>query len=263
MEWYKELYTEAYIDLCGFGSPEQTEIEARFIVDVLGLNSDSRILDLCCGFGRHTFEIANLAGCRIVGFDLSEDYLTIAREKYSADNIEYVKGDMRNIQLEDQFDAVTDLFTSFGFFEKDEDNEKVIRQVNGSLKKDGLFLLDIENKFSFVLNDVLKKERYWRKMDDDRYCLIHNQYDIANEREVFSARILEEERNDICVGYNISLYSLPELKSMLRRNGFELVNYWGDFDKSEYSINSRRLITMARKIGDGYFVNSGLEQSMR
>lgn len=247
MKWFEKLYTKDYINLCGFASPEQTQIEARFIVDVLGLNSDSKLLDICCGFGRHTFEISNLVKCQTVGIDLSDDYLTIAKEKYSAPNIKYVNGDMRNIRMEKRFDAVTNLFTSFGFFDKDEENEKVIQEANKSLKEGGLFLLDVENKFNFVLNDVLKKEYHWQQMDDNKYCIMHNKYDIVNEREIFSARIIEDGKDEISVGYNIRLYSLPELTSMFKRNGFELINFWGDFDKSNYSIHSRRLITLAQK----------------
>lgn len=247
MEWFKKLYTKDFINLCGFGSVEQTKTEAKFVADVLGLSSDSKLLDLCCGFGRHTFEISNLTNCQIVGLDLSDDYLAIAREKYSASNIKYVKGDMRDIQIESKFDAVTNLFTSFGFFENDVENEMVIQQANKVLNNGGLFLLDFENRFSFVLNDVLKKEYYWRQLDDNKFCLIYNNYDLINEREIFSARIIEDGKEKIKVGYNIRLYSLPELKNMLKRNGFELVEYWGDFDKSEYSINSRRLITLWRK----------------
>jgi ubiquinone/menaquinone biosynthesis C-methylase UbiE len=247
MEWFETLYKEDYLKLCGFGSLEQTIKEAEFIVNVLKLDSNSRVLDLCCGFGRHTHEISNLINCQIVGIDLSDEYLSIARKKYSAPNIKYLKGDMRNIQIKEQFDAVTNLFTSFGFFESDEDNEKVIQQVNKSLKNGGLFLLDIENKFNFVLNDVLKKEYHWQQIDNHKYCFIFNEYDLANEREIFNAKIIESDKEEINVGYNIRLYSLPELKSLFKRNGLELINFWGDFDKSEYSIHSRRLITLAKK----------------
>lgn len=98
------------------------------------------------------------------------------------------------------------------------------------------------------MNDVLKKEHYWQRLDDHQFCLINNNYDLVNEREVFSARIMEGGKEEVEVGYNIRLYSLPELKKMLDINGFELVQYWGDFDKNDYSIHSRRLITLWRKI---------------
>jgi len=250
MEWYEKLYIKDHISLCGFASPEQTSIEAKFVVEVLKLNSSSRLLELCCGFGRHAFEISKLANCQIVGLDLSDDFLSMAKENYSSPNIQYFKGDMRHIQLNDHFDAVTNLFTSFGFFECEEDNEKVIIEVNRILKENGLFLLDYENKFNFVLNDVLQKKHHWEKIGDNKYCLIKNEYDIINEREMFSAKIIEKGKKEVNIGYNIRLYSLPELQNMLIRNGFEILNIWGDFDKSKYSINSRRLITLSRKIKD-------------
>jgi len=248
LEWYEKLYTKDYIELCGFASPKQTKVEAEFVAEVLKLNPDSKLLDLCCGFGRHTFEIAKLVNCQIVGFDLSDDYLAIAREKYSLSNIRYIKGDMRDIRLNERFDAVTNLFTSFGFFEKDEENEKVIRAINKVLKKNGLFLLDYENKFNFVLNDVLKSEHHREQIGDNKYCIITNRYDVINEREIFSAKIIEDGKDEISVGYNIRLYSLPELQNILNRNGFRIVNLWGDFDQREYSVSSRRLITLSEKV---------------
>jgi ubiquinone/menaquinone biosynthesis C-methylase UbiE len=248
MEWFEKLYTKDYIDLCGFGSPEQTKIEAQFIVDVLNLKPESHLLDLCCGFGRHTREISQKVSCQITGTDLSDEYLTLARKNYSAENITYVKGDMRHVNIKNRFDAVTIMFTSFGFFESDEQNERVLGEVNKALKNGGYFLMDNENRFNFVLNDVVKSETSWEKLGNNKYCLIKNEYDIVSEREIFKAQIMEENRIVTSVEYNIRLYSLPELKNMLKRNGFELINVWGDFDKREYSLHSRRLIILARKI---------------
>lgn len=247
MEWFEKLYTKDHINLCGFSSAEQTRKEAIFVATVLGLNSDSTLLDLCCGFGRHAFEISNLVNCSIIGVDFSDDYLNIARENYSSVNIKYQKGDMRNLKLVDKFDAVTNLFTSFGFFDSEDENEKVMQQVNNCLKMNGFFLLDIENKFHFVSKDVMKERKYWKQLDENKYCLIRNSYDLANEREIFTAKIIEKGKKDINVEYNIRLYSLPELVKIFTRYGFILIDYWGDFDKSSYSIHSRRLITLAQK----------------
>jgi len=250
MEWYEKLYQNDYTGLCGFGDSAQTRKEAEFTAEALGLSSDSTLLDICCGFGRHAFEISHLTGCSVAGVDLSDEYLAAAKEKYKSDKIKYVKGDMRDFHVDGKFDTAVNLFTSFGFFDQDDENEKVIRQANLHLKKDGLFLLDIENKFNFIFNDVLKKEDKWQQLDSGKYCLMHNEYDIINEREIFLAKIVEQGKSDVNVGYNIRLYSLPELKVMLNRNGFDLVSFWGDFDKSAYTIYSRRLITLWKKVTD-------------
>jgi SAM-dependent methyltransferase len=184
----------------------------------------------------------------VTGMDLSEDYLDIAENRLSAPNLEFIKGDMRDIPFSNHFDAVINMFTSFGFFESDEENETVIKQVNKSLKTRGLFLLDYENKFYFVFNDVFKKEKYWEKLDDNHYILYENNYDALNEREIFTVHFIEDGGVKRSSGYNIRLYSFPEISAMLKRNGFEVLDVWGDYRATRYSVRSKRLITLSRKI---------------
>lgn len=248
MQWFEKLYTKDFIELCGFADPEQTKREARFVVNALQLSATTTLLDLCCGFGRHSYKIATMSKCAVTALDLSDDYLTIARQQHGAKNIEYVKGDMREIPFTNYFDAVTNLFTSFGFFETDEENEHVLKEVHKALKPGGQFLLDYENKFYFVQHDVLPKHRYWQQKDKNSYYLIENDYDVINEREVYHVNIMKDGKLVDRVGYDIRLYSLPELRTMLTRNGFELVNYWGDYEGNAYSVLSKRLITLSKKV---------------
>ncbi|NIM16372.1 MAG: methyltransferase domain-containing protein [Candidatus Aminicenantes bacterium] len=248
MEWFKKFYTKDFINVVGFASNEQTQLETRFILSVLKLAPGSKILDLCCGYGRHTHLIAQSGDYEVTGMDLSEDYLDIAKKTFSTPGVKFIKGDMRDISFKNYFDAVINMFTSFGFFESDEENENVIKQVNKSLKKRGLFLLDYENKFYFVFNDVFKKGKYWEKLDDNNYILYENTYDVMNEREIFNVHFIENGRVKMSGGYNIKLYSFPEISAMLKRNGFEVLGVWGDYQANVYSVRSKRLITLSRKI---------------
>jgi ubiquinone/menaquinone biosynthesis C-methylase UbiE len=248
MEWYENFYTKAFIELCGFATPEQTQREAAFVVKVLNITSETKLLDLCCGYGRHAYEIAKLSHCNIIGVDWSNEYLAMAKEHYSTPEITYRKGDMRDLPFDGEFDAVINLFTSFGFFDTDVKNEQVIQEVCQALKPGGLFLLDYENKFWFVHNDVQRKQRFWQKKDSDTYHLIENTYDVMNEREVYAVTILQRGTVVDQVGYSIRLYSLPELRAILNRQGFELVHVWGDYEGNSYSVDSKRLITLSRKV---------------
>lgn len=248
MEWFEKFYSKNYIDLVGFASAEQTAREIEFVVNAMNIGNEHNILDLCCGYGRHTYGIAKQTGCRAVGFDLSNDYLSIARQKYSVPNIKYIQGDMRNLEMLEEFDGVINLFTSFGFFKTDEENESVLEQVSAVLKKEGLFLLDYENKFYFVLNDVARKKRDWIQVDENRYYLLENQYDVMRERELFTAKLIENGIVKEETGYNIRLYSFPEIRRMLKNSGLEVMRIWGDFDGSEYKVDSRRLIILAKKV---------------
>ncbi len=248
MEWFKRFYSNQFIDLVGFASEEQTELEATFVKKVMRLPAKASVLDLCCGYGRHTQLLARISDWRMTGMDLSEDYLEIARNRFAAPNVVYHQGDMRNIPFDEKFDGLINLFTSFGFFETDEENESVLRQIHTVLRKDGFFLLDYENKFYFVANDVIKKRRDWREGKDGKYYLIENEYDVLREREIFKVSLIRNGKEKVATGYNIRLYSYPEIRRMLLRNGFEIVNVWGDYDGSDFSVESRRLITLSRKI---------------
>jgi SAM-dependent methyltransferase len=248
MEWYEEFYTNEYIDVVGFASDEQTRRETGFIQEVLKLEAGAKILDLCCGYGRHSRLLAQSGSYEVVGLDLSENYLDIARQADAGSNVEFIKGDMRDIPFKQEFDAVLNLFTSFGFFETDRENEDVIRQVNKSLKDQGLFLLDYENKFYFVFNDVYRKEKAWQAIDGDKYVLFENKYDVFTEREQFRAAFYENGKITKDSGYDIRLYNFPEISAMLERGGFEVVDVWGNYSQEIYSTRSKRLIILAKKI---------------
>jgi ubiquinone/menaquinone biosynthesis C-methylase UbiE len=247
-EWFREFYVEELTELVGFPSEEDTKRQVAFVLKTLNLPRRAKILDLCCGYGRVTRLLAKGNDYQITGVDLSEDFLQIARDEFSSSNIKYVQGDMRKLSFKNEFDAVVNLFTSFGYFETDEENEKVLGQINKALKTNGLFLLDYENKFNFVMNEVLKKKRSWYNTRHQQLYLIENDYDFLNEREIVTFRQYKDGAivKEVC--YNIRLFSFPELKTMLTRNGFEIVGVWGDFEGAPATIDSKRLITVSRKM---------------
>jgi SAM-dependent methyltransferase len=247
-EWFREFYVEELAELVGFPSKEDTERQVAFILKTLSLPGRAKILDLCCGYGRVTNLLAKNNDYQITGVDLSNDFLQIARDEFSSSNIKYVQGDMRKLPFKNEFDAAVNLFTSFGYFETDEENEGVLRQINKALKTGGLFLLDYENKFNFVINEVMKKKRSWYNTRHQQLYLIENDYDFLNEREIVTFRQYKDGAivKEVC--YNIRLFSFPELKTMLIRNGFEILGVWGDFGGAPASVESKRLITLSRNV---------------
>ncbi len=155
---------------------------------------------------------------------------------------------MRQLPFKNKFDAVVNLFTSFGYFETDGENEQCLAQINKALKKGGLFFLDYENKFNFVMNEVMRKKRTWYNTKHNQLYLIENDYDFAKEREIVSFRQYQNGAvvKEYC--YNIRLFSFPELQRMLQKNGFEIISVWGDFNGEPLSVESKRVITLSRKV---------------
>lgn len=93
-------------------------------------------MDLGCGYGRHSLELAK-RGYKVVGLDYSGYMINLARKKAKKENlnIKFIKGDMRKINFENHFDYVLSFFTSFGYFTKESERLRVIKEVYRALKK--------------------------------------------------------------------------------------------------------------------------------
>lgn len=113
---------------------KNTPLEVDKIINLLNIKEGSKILDLCCGVGRHSIELAK-RGFTVIGVDSNEEYLKMAIKKSKKEkvNIEFIKDDMRNFYRENHFDIIINMFTSFGFFEDMLDDKKVIENSYISL----------------------------------------------------------------------------------------------------------------------------------
>lgn len=247
MQWYKTFYTEAFIPVVGYPSPEETQWQVNFIAKALGLRVGARVLDLCCGLGRHSKGLAETHGLYVTGVDLSKEYLELARKRFGHDNVEYVEGDMREIGMAGKYDAVINMFTSFGFFDSVNENQKVLNSVAKALKPGGLFLLDVENKFYFVAESVLRNRKFTVETDPGEWIECEHAYDVMEEREKMDAQMYREGNLVFKTGYDIRLYSIPELTEMLAEAGLKIEKVWGDYDMSKCDATSRRVIVLAKK----------------
>jgi SAM-dependent methyltransferase len=160
MEWFEEwfdspLYEKLY--------SERDDEEAYLLVDLItGLidpEESPDLLDLACGRGRHSMELAR-RGFRVTGLDLSERAIQVAREKAQKMPVNkpvFETGDMRN-QLDSRFNVIVNLFTSFGYFSDDQDSKKILQNVNGMLLNGGWFVQDYLNP-QWIRSNLLSEEK--------------------------------------------------------------------------------------------------------
>ncbi|MFN2372396.1 MAG: class I SAM-dependent methyltransferase [Cyclonatronaceae bacterium] len=159
MEWFEEwfdspLYEKLYSDR----DDEEAELMAELITGLINPVESPVLLDLACGRGRHSLQLAE-RGFRVTGLDLSERAIRIAKEKVAGitrNRPLFRTGDMRK-PLDSRFNVVVNLFTSFGYFENDDDNLKVIKNVHQMLLKDGWFVQDYLNP-QWVRSNLRKSE---------------------------------------------------------------------------------------------------------
>lgn len=126
---------------------EDTPTEVEQVITLLGVEPGAHVLDLCCGVGRHSLELARRGFC-VTGVDRTQPYLDRASKQAEAEGleVEFVHSDMRTFCRPDAFHAVVNLFTSFGYFEDPEDDRQVVLNVYRSLKAGGVFLVEMMGK---------------------------------------------------------------------------------------------------------------------
>lgn len=135
--------------------------EAEFfitnLISHLKIQDTDKVLDLACGKGRHSIYL-NKQGLEVIGVDLSPESIAYAN-KYSNERLHFYEHDMREVLDQGNFDFVLNLFTSFGYFEDDNENQKTIDAVNAILKPNGVFVLDFMNSHKVIQNLVKEEQK--------------------------------------------------------------------------------------------------------
>jgi SAM-dependent methyltransferase len=223
----------------------ETAEEVEFICKSLELLDGATVLDLCCGQGRHSQLLAD-KGLRVVGLDSSRFLLTEAQknEFSSQSRMHLIEGDTRHIPLKPACDAVINLFTSFGFFE-DNDNKTIITEVAAALKPSGKLLLEYWNPYAVL---QLDQTRNWWWMSESLLALAEVEYDPVSGRLSDYRTVIDLSTGATQESVNhIRFYFPTELKGLLASAGLKVRAMYGDFDYSPFLTESRRLITIAEK----------------
>jgi SAM-dependent methyltransferase len=243
MYWWQKFFDNHYLKVYK-DVESQASKEVESIIKMLALKSKAKILDLCCGYGRHSIELAQ-KGFEITGYDLSDFFLEKAKKDSTTLGlkIEFVKGDMRKLPFDGRFDAVVNLFTSFGFFDDEKDDLKVLKGVGRALKPKGLFLLDLKNREQLIRNF---QRRRWHP-EKDFIMLEDNFFDLFTSRWESTRTLLLENGKKREYSFSLRLYTFAEILDLLKKAGFVLESVYGDFDFGEYCLDSPRMILISRK----------------
>jgi len=244
VDWYEEWFGEEYKIVY----PHRDEAEARkqveFLMQHVHLPEGSKVLDLCCGCGRHAVELRQ-RGYDVVGLDLSEELLELANSRANerGQHIDFIRCDMREIPYEDYFDLIVNFFTSFGYFEDDADNQKVLLAIAKALKPGGKFLMDYMNPEHVAGNLV---ERDEKEISDDVY-IIQERWIDESPRRINKNITMIRDGEESTFRESVRMYSHGEMRDMLSAAGLELTETYGDFAGSRYTRDSMRMVLMGEK----------------
>jgi SAM-dependent methyltransferase len=245
--WYVSFFGEDYLNIYRHTlTAERTEKEVAFAARKLDLDAGARVLDLCCGHGRHSVLLAK-RGYKVTGLDLSQSYLDLAQRAASDRKValDTVSADMREIPFNDYFDAAINMYSSFGYLESEAEDIRVLESISRSLKRGGRLLLDMLNREWAVANYI---QNDWHSETDGTLYVEHRALDLASSRMRVRFIIVSPngDRHD-SIGHDIRLYTLTEMTRLLERVGFGGIEVSGGFDDERYGIDSRRMILCAQK----------------
>ncbi len=246
-DWFEDFFDEDYLRFAADRyPPEATAAEVEFLVEALALEPGTRVLDLACGHGRHSVELAR-RGCLVIGVDLSEPSLELAAARAAEAGVEvrFERADMRRIRFEREFDAVINMFTAFGYFAEEADNRLVLERVAAALAPGGAFLLETINPVAVFPRF---EARGWHELSDGTVMLEERAYDTARGRfETTWTFTSGPDRRQHRFSHRA--YTAPELTEMAAGAGLEVERLWGGLDGSELEKDSRRIVMLARRPG--------------
>lgn len=221
---------------------ERAPSEAEQLIQLAGVSPPCKVLDLCCGPGRHSVELAR-KGFRVTGVDRTREYLDEAGKDFP--DIEFIEADMRDFRRTDAFSLVLNLYTSFGYFEDPADDRKVVENVYESLVPGGKFIMELMGKE--VLARIFR-ERDWYEEDGIIYLEERRVLDDWKWVEARWLKLDGEKMEEYTISHR--LYSARECKELLTESGFGEVEIYGSLAGISYDQNAERLVAVARKPAD-------------
>jgi SAM-dependent methyltransferase len=285
LPWYRQAFQADYLDLYLHRDLAEAARAVRFLARALELAPSHRLLDLCCGPGRH---LVFLGGCvkEAVGLDLSRVLLTRAKEHWEVaaeecgmsnvqgqrSNVEepaeypedkqafiphsafriphsmvpqLIQADMRTLPLADgRFDRVVNLFTSFGYFEREDDNARVLREIARLLRPGGLLALDHINREAMLAHLKPQTERV---LPDGRHLLEKRRFDEATQRVIKDVTCREPGGQVRAWCESVRVYRPEDLEALMSAAGLAPQTRYGDYDGGPWRPDAPRLLIVARR----------------
>jgi len=245
--WYETAFGSEYLELYPHRDDNEARADVRAIIDLIDPPKAEPLLDLGCGAARHLLALHEAGFQQLVGLDLSRDLLAAAAQRISeagAQGIELIRSDMRHIPAGRHFATVLSIFTSFGYFETDEEDAQVIRGAFAALQPGGQFLLDTLGRGATV--SALVAEEI--KTIGTRTLHIRRRLTDDGKRVEKETRVSSDGREMATFRESVRMYRPEELSEMFGEAGFAGIRIFGSVAGESHDETSRRLVVSARKM---------------
>ena len=236
--YYKDIWRHIF--------PEKTTLaEVDFIFDASKLNTESHLLDIMCGYGRHSIELAK-RGVHVSAIDNLPDYVNEIKEKAAVQNldIDCICADVLEVQIDKKFDAVICMGNSLQFF-NEEDTLRVLTNISDHIKPGGKFYINTWSLTEIAVKNI--KEKSWSRIED--FLLISDCKIIfyPTRMEMNSIIITDSGEREEKIGIDY-IFSINEMESMLNKTGFQLKEIYSIPGKKQFTVGEPRAYIVAEKL---------------
>jgi len=239
-DWWKTFFSGVVVDTCKVLPPELTRSEADFIAKALQVPPPARLLDVPCGAGRHTIELAR-RGYKLTGVDLSPECLKVAAGAAAEQHLEIAwrHGNMQELPAGTDFDGAFCFGNSFGFGSEEED-QKFLAAVHGALRPGARFALDTKSAETIFPRFLA---RPWFEVGDLKF-LENQEYDPVRGRIDTEYTLIVGDRTEKRAGSE-RLYIYRQIHQLLAAAGFGDIAAYGSLRGDPFRLGSERLLIVA------------------
>jgi ubiquinone/menaquinone biosynthesis C-methylase UbiE len=226
---------------------ERTTAEACGVRDILNLKNGESILDVPCGYGRHSIELSKM-GFNVTGVDINEVHLNVARKNSDKldTSLSFSHGNMLTLDFAKKFDAIINMFYSFGFFISDEENMQTLRNFYNALKNGGRFLMHTDVNIPRILSGKYK-EIEKRELISGNELEIRDYYNKETKRIEGTWIIHKKDGSKTQKDYSVRVYTKEEFMEMCIDVGFKRCEAYSSWDGQPYDSDSEDMIIVAYK----------------
>jgi len=239
MDWFKNWFDSKYYHILYKNRDEQEAIFfLKKIINHIKLKK-GKVLDVACGKGRHA-KYLNKIGFNVVGIDLSKNSIDLAN-KHENEKLKFYVHDMRKVFKENEFNLATNLFTSFGYFENQKDEQKAINAMAQNLKNEGILIIDFMN-VKKVINSLIPLEN--KTIDNINFNLKRN----VDQNHIIKKIKIRDKQTSAEFQEKVRILTLIDFNKMLEKANMKIIDVFGDYSLNNFhAINSDRLIIVAKK----------------
>ncbi|MEM1219211.1 MAG: class I SAM-dependent methyltransferase [Bacteroidota bacterium] len=235
-----ELYLYFHED---FLSSERTQRECNFVLEKGQLSTNARILDLACGHGRHANQLAQM-GYAVHGIDRDHRFIEIAKAEAVKLGLSttYEEQDLLEMEQQNAFDAALLLFNTLGFFNPT-DALRLLQKTQAALRPGGKLILDTKNR-DHLLQELIPSTITERDQD----LMIDRLSFDTKTGQTLNRRIYIKDGQRYDTPFAMTTYNFGDLKQMLQRTGFRILDTFGSWRGDAFDNHSRRIILVAEKL---------------